>query len=111
MNARPPRVAVSPKLGGGGGGGGRKEHNDEGEQDDENDVNLRSPSRAGPSSQHKVGERRRELKDEAATTTTPRMKRKRSVDESSDLSERYVSFPLALFSSLSVLQMCVTSIS
>lgn len=90
VNARPPRVAVSPKLGGGGGGGGRKEHNDEGEQDDENDVNLRSPSRAGPSSQHKVGERRRELKDEAATTTTPRMKRKRSVDESSDLSERLV---------------------
>ncbi|KAH0492569.1 hypothetical protein TgHK011_007517 [Trichoderma gracile] len=86
VNARPPRMAVSPKL-----GGGRREQDDEGEPDDEDEVNLRDPGRAGPSSALKVGERRRESRDEAATSTlTTRMKRKRSVDESSDLGERLV---------------------
>ncbi|KAL6892748.1 hypothetical protein HDV57DRAFT_523559 [Trichoderma longibrachiatum] len=85
VNARPPRVAVSPKP------GGLAEKKDEGEQDDEDEVNLGVFSRAGPSSTNKVGERRRELRDEAATATlSTRMKRKKSVDESSDLGERLV---------------------
>lgn len=80
-------MAVSPKP------GGLAEKKDEGEQDDEDEVNLGVFSRAGPSSTNKVGERRRELRDEAATATlSTRMKRKKSVDESSDLGERYV-FP------------------
>ncbi|KAL7817680.1 hypothetical protein V8C44DRAFT_369046 [Trichoderma aethiopicum] len=85
VNARPPRVAVSPKP------GGSNEKKDEGEQEDEDEVNLGVFSRAGPSSTNKVGERRIERKDEAATATlATRMKRKKSVDESSDVGERLV---------------------
>lgn len=100
VNARYPRVAVSPKP-----GGVPKEQNDKGERDDEDEGELGGSGRAGPSSANKVGERRRELKDEAAATTrTTRMKRKRSLDDSSDLGERYVSLSPIFFSSSSALQ-------
>ncbi|KAL6876611.1 hypothetical protein J3F83DRAFT_769762 [Trichoderma novae-zelandiae] len=88
VNARPPRVAVSPKPGAG------DANKDEGEQESENETAVESASKAGPAAD-KVGERRSELKGEAAAARTTtmratRMKRKRSTDVSSDIRERLV---------------------